>query len=244
MCFTGDQHPPPPPVSSEVGRHGPLVLTAGDGNRLLAFEAVPVTPRGASLVLLPDIRGMHAFYTDLALCFAQAGIDTVALDPYGRSAGLSARDDDFEFKPHASALTPQDVLADAHAGLARLRERSQDPVFTLGFCMFGGQSWRLAATDLHPAGSIGFYGRPSTVQDVVGDLSAPLLILAAGDDKATSPQENASFVRSLTAADKVHHCVVYEGAPHSFFDRGFEQWQAACTDAWVQILGFIDRNRG
>src|SRR5665647_3878201 len=180
----------------------------------------------------------HPPYTDLALCFAQAGIDTVALDPYGRSAGLTARDDDFEYMPHATKLTSQDVLADASAAAARLHERTGDPVFTLGFCMFGGQSWRLAATDLHPAGSIGFYGRPSTVQDVVGDLSAPLLILAAGDDKATSPQENASFVRSLTAADKVHDYVVYEGAPHSFFDRGFGQWQTECTDAWIRMLGF------
>src|SRR5674476_984739 len=71
MCFTSDQHPPEPPRSSEVGHHGPLVLTAADGNRFSAFEAVPVTPRGASLVLMPDIRGMHSFYTDLALCFAQ-----------------------------------------------------------------------------------------------------------------------------------------------------------------------------
>ncbi|MEP7193334.1 MAG: dienelactone hydrolase family protein [Actinomycetota bacterium] len=243
MCFTSDQHPPEPPKTSEVGDHGPLVLTAGDGNRFSAFEAVPVTPRGASLVLLPDIRGMHAFYTDLALCFASAGIDTVALDPYGRSAGLSGRDDDFEYIPHARKLTPAEVLADAQAAAARLRERSDDPVFTLGFCMFGGHSWRLAATDLHPAGSIGFYGRPSTVEDVVGDLASPLLILAAGADKATSGAENAEFVRSLKEAGKVHDYVVYEGAPHSFFDRGFEQWQAECADSWVQILGFIDRNR-
>jgi carboxymethylenebutenolidase len=243
MCFTSDQRPPEPPRSSQVGDHGPLVLTASDGNRFSAFEAVPVTRRGASLVLLPDIRGMHAFYTDLALCFAQTGIDTVALDPYGRSAGLTARDDDFDFKPHAGALTPQNVLADAHAAAARLHERSDDPVFTLGFCMFGGHSWRLAATDLHPAGSIGFYGRPSTVSDVVSDLSSPLLILAAGDDQATSPQENAGFVRSLNEAGKVHDYVSYEGAPHSFFDRGFEQWRAECTDAWIRMLGFIDRNR-
>jgi carboxymethylenebutenolidase len=219
------------------------VLTAGDGNRFSAFEAVPVTPRGASLVLLPDIRGMHTFYTDLALCLASAGIDTVALDPYGRSAGLSARDDDFEYTPHAKKLTPTEVLADAHAASARLHERSDNPVFTLGFCMFGGQSWRLAATDLHPAGSIGFYGRPSTVEDVVADLGAPLLILAAGDDKATSGEENAAFVRSLNEAGKVHDYVIYEGAPHSFFDRGFEQWQAECADSWVRMLGFIDRNR-
>jgi carboxymethylenebutenolidase len=225
-----------------VGDHGPLVLAAADGNRFSAYQAVPVTPRGASLVLLPDIRGMHSFYTDLALCFAQTGIDTIALDPYGRSAGLSARGDDFDFKPHATALTPEHVLADAKAASARLQERSADPVFTLGFCMFGGQSWRLASTDLNPAGSIGFYGRPSAVEDVVTDLTGPLLILAAGDDRATSRQENESFVSSLNEAGKVHDYVVYEGAPHSFFDRGFEQWQAECTDAWIRMLGFIDRN--
>lgn len=242
MCFTSEQRPPAPPQSSVIGDHGPLELTAADGNRFSAYEAVPVTPRGASLVLLPDIRGLHAFYTDLALCFAQAGVDTVALDPYGRTAGLSARDDDFDVTAHAKALTPQHVLADAHAAAARLRERTSDPVFTLGFCMFGGQSWRLAATDLHPAGSMGFYGRPAAVLDVVGDLSAPLLILAAGSDKATTPQENAAFVRSLDQARKVHDFVRYEGAPHSFFDRSFDQWRAECTDAWLRMLGFIDRN--
>ena len=243
MCFTSEQHPPQPPRSSEVGEHGPLELTAADGNRFSAYRAVPVAPRGASLVLLPDIRGMHAFYTDLALCFAQTGIDTVALDPYGRTAGLGARGDDFDYKPHAAALTPPGVLADARAAVERLHQRSDNPVFTLGFCMFGAQSWRLAATDLHLAGAIGFYGRPSAVEDVVGDLTAPLLILAAGDDQATSQQENEAFVSSLDAAGKVHDYVAYEGAPHSFFDRGFEQWQPECTDAWLRILGFIDRNR-
>ncbi len=243
MCFSSDQRPPEPPRTSDVGDHGSLVLTAADGNRLSAFEAVPTTPRGASLVLLPDIRGMHAFYTDLALCCAQAGIDTVAIDPYGRTAGLTGRDDDFEYAEHASRLIPEQVLADAQAAASRLAERSDNPVFTLGFCMFGGQSWRLASTDLHPAGSIGFYGRPSTVEDVLGELTAPLLILAAGDDKATSPQENAAFTTALDEAGAVHDYVLYQGAPHSFFDRAFEQWQPECTDAWVRILGFIDRNR-
>jgi carboxymethylenebutenolidase len=243
MCFTSDQRPPDPPQSSEVGEHGPLVLTAADGNRLSAYQAVPLTPRGASLVLLPDIRGLHAFYTDLALCFAQTGIDTVALDPYGRSAGLGPRGEDFDAKQDATALTPAGVLADAHAAVECLHERSDNPVFTLGFCMFGGQSWRLASTDLHPAGSMGFYGRPSAVQDVVSDLSAPLLILAAGADQATSPQENNAFVQSLNEAGKAHDYVAYAGAPHSFFDRGFEQWRAECTDAWIRMLGFIDRNR-
>ncbi len=243
MCFSSDQHPPLPPRSSDVGRHGATELVAQDGNRFRGYDATPVTRRGASLVLLPDIRGMHHYYTDLALAFATAGIDTVALDPYGRTAGVTARDEGFEFMPHATALTSEQVLADSHAAAARLRERSDDPVFTLGFCKFGAESWLLAASDLGATGCMGFYGRPGAAQEVVERMTSAVLILAAGADQATSPEDNAAFDRVLTEAGKVHEYVVYEGAPHSFFDRSFEQWQTECTDAWVRMLGFIDRNR-
>ena len=33
--------------------------------------------------------------------------------------------------------------------------------------------------------------------------------------------------------------VVYEGAPHSFFDRTFEEHKDASADAWRQVLAFI-----
>jgi carboxymethylenebutenolidase len=243
MCFSSDQHPPLPPRSSEVGAHGPAELTAADGNVFLAYDATPVMRRGASLVLLPDIRGLHPYYTDLALAFAMAGIDTVALDPFGRTAGTTARDDAFEYMPHAKALTSEQVLSDSHAAATRLRERSDDPLFTLGFCKFGGESWLLGASDLGASGCMGFYGRPGAAQAVVDKMTTPLLILAAGADQATSPADNAAFDRALTESGKEHEFVVYDGAPHSFFDRGFSDWAAACDDAWVRMLGFIDRNR-
>jgi len=243
MCFTNDQRPPDPPRSSEVGEHGRCELTASDGNRFAAYDAVPVTRRGTSLVLLPDIRGMHPYYTDLALSFALAGVDVVALDPYGRTAGTSPRDEGFDYMPHAKALEPAHVLADAHAAAARLRERSKDPVFTLGFCKFGAESWRLAATDLGAAGCLGFYGIPAGVLHDVAAMSAPLLVLAAGADQATSPQDNEAFDRALTEAGKEHEYVMYDGAPHSFFDRTFTDWTSACSDAWVRMLGFMDRHR-
>jgi carboxymethylenebutenolidase len=31
---------------------------------------------------------------------------------------------------------------------------------------------------------------------------------------------------------------VYDGAPHSFFDRSFAEWHDACADAWRRILDF------
>jgi carboxymethylenebutenolidase len=226
-----------------VGDHGPTVLTAEDGTRFAAYDAVPVTRRGASLVLLPDIRGLHPYYTDLAIAFSQAGIDTVAIDPYARTAGLADRDDGFEFRSHAQALERSSVLADAHAAKDRLAERSDDAVFTLGFCKFGAESWGLSATDLGAAGCMGFYGVTRLVADLVPSMTAPVLVLAAGADAATSPEQNAAFERALTDARVDHVFVEYEGAPHSFFDRSFSVWEDACSDAWRQMLAFVDARR-
>jgi len=243
VCFSSDQHPPLPPRFSDVGDHGPTVLKAADGTRLAAYDAVPVTRRGASLVLLPDIRGMHPYYTDLAIAFAQAGIDTVAIDPYARTAGLSGRGEGFEFRSHADALERSSVTADARAATDRLASRSDDAVFTLGFCRFGAESWALAATDLGFAGCMGFYGKPGSVMELVPSMTTSLLVLAAGADAATSPEENAAFDRALTEAGVDHEFVEYAGAPHSFFDRSFAQWEEACSDAWERILGFVDARR-
>jgi carboxymethylenebutenolidase len=35
---------------------------------------------------------------------------------------------------------------------------------------------------------------------------------------------------------------IYEGAPHSFFDRGFAEWKEAGEDAWRRMLGFIKKH--
>jgi carboxymethylenebutenolidase len=36
-----------------------------------------------------------------------------------------------------------------------------------------------------------------------------------------------------------HRIVEYDGAPHSFFDRTYEEHAAASEDAWQQVLKFI-----
>jgi carboxymethylenebutenolidase len=70
-------------------------------------------------------------------------------------------------------------------------------------------------------------------------MHAPLLLLLAGDDQATTKEDFAQFDRELTDAGVPHQMVVYEGAPHSFFDRTFEQHKDASADAWRQVLAFI-----
>ena len=54
--------------------------------------------------------------------------------------------------------------------------------------------------------------------------------------------DNAAFEQALTTAGIEHELVVYDGAPHSFFDRKQTEFAEASDDAWRRSLAFIDAN--
>ena len=146
MCFDRDSLPPIPVISGAAVSHDDLVLEAPDGNRLAAFAATPDEPSGAGIVILPDIRGLYRFYEELALRFAERGHTAVAIDYFGRTAGVSKRDDEFDWQPHVQQTTADGVQADiAAAAVAWLRNSGIDSIFTVGFCFGGRHSWLAAA---------------------------------------------------------------------------------------------------
>jgi len=241
MCYSDDARPPLPPIGGAASDQGDIHLTAADGNRFMAYCARAAEPTGAGMVILPDVRGLHAFYKDLAQRFAEAGVDAVAIDYFGRTAGDGPRDESFEFRPYVDKTAPGEINADVAAAVAWLRSSdggSVRAVFTVGFCFGGAQSWRQSAGGHGLAGAIGFYGVPARVRDVVPQMEAPLLMLIAGAD-FTPQEEFQKFDQELTDAGKAHQMVVYEGAPHSFFDRTFDEHKEACQDSWRQILALI-----
>ena len=99
MCYTDDARPPVPPANGGgVGQQGPLTLTAADGNQFMAYGARANKPSGTGVVILPDIRGLHDFYKELAARFAEVGFDSVAFDYFGRTAETPNRDESFEWR--------------------------------------------------------------------------------------------------------------------------------------------------
>ncbi|TMF27810.1 MAG: dienelactone hydrolase family protein [Chloroflexi bacterium] len=242
MCYSNEARPPLPPIMGGSADDGDLVLTAADGNRFRAYAARAATPSGAAVVIIPDPRGVHPFYKELVRRFAQAGVDAVVVDYIDRTAGMSERPENFDLRAVIGQTTPEAIAADVAAGIAYLRSPAgggAESVFTVGFCFGGAQSWRQSAAQPGLSGAIGFYGIPSRVRDVVPQMRAPLLLLLAGNDQATTPEDFAKFDGELTQAGVPHQMVVYEGAPHSFFDRTFEQHKDASADAWRQMLAFI-----
>jgi carboxymethylenebutenolidase len=248
MCFDNDSEPPVAAGDRAISTRD-VTLTADDGNVLAAFEAFGEDPSEAAIVVLPDVRGLYRFYKDLAARLAQAGHDAIAIDYFGRTAGLAERTDDWDYQPHVEATTLPGVRSDVAAAVSRMR--ADDPnrkVFTVGFCFGGSNSWHQAANGLQLTGVVGFYGRPRRdgedggVITRVGQMTCPLLALMGGDDPGIPLEAISEFEDALNAAGVSNEVVVYPGAPHSFFDRKYEAFAEESADAWKRVLAFVGAN--
>jgi carboxymethylenebutenolidase len=244
MCYSDDARVPLPPISGGAADEGDFTLTAADGNRFGAYFARAKKPTGAGMVVMPDVRGLHSFYKELARRFAETGIDSVAIDYFGRTAGIGDRSEGFDYMPHVEKTTPEGISADVAAAIAYLKGKdggAVKSVFTVGFCFGGSSSWNQSAAGLGLSGCIGFYGRPERSEPFMAKMKSPLLMLIAGAD--FTPQEAFhAFDQKLTQAKVRHEMHIYAGAPHSFFDRTFDLWKDACDDAWQRMLAFVKAN--
>src|SRR5256886_9193535 len=188
MCHGDDSRPPLPPILSIGGAaadQGDFVLTSSDRTKLGAYFARAARPSGAGMVVMPDVRGLHQFFKELAQRFAEAGIDAVAIDYFARTAESDDRSDAFDYMPQVQKTTPENIAADVGAAMAYLRSADGGAVqslFTVGFCFGGSNSWNQSAFHQDLSGCIGFYGRPVRSEPYIARMKAPLQILIAGAD--------------------------------------------------------------
>jgi carboxymethylenebutenolidase len=247
MCFPFDAIVPDLPEGFRVIAGGAagerLTLTSADGTDFSAYLARAEGPTG--VVVLPDVRGLFRFYEQLAERFAAAGHPAIAIDYFGRTAGLGPRDENFDYPPHIQQTTPENVARDVETALNTLREETgAERAITVGFCFGGAQSF-MQAGEGHAglAGVVGFYGSLKRdgqrwALDRAPDAKVPVLGLFAGADENITSDQVQAFDAALPVEHEIH---VYAGAPHSFFDRRQEQYAEASQDAWERILGFISQ---
>src|ERR1051325_7077242 len=107
MCFDDDSRPPIPVIRGAAVSHDDLELESTDGSRFAAFLARPDERARVGVVGLPDVRGRCRFYEELALRFAERGYAALAIDYFGRTAGVAKRGGDFEYADHMAQLSPE-----------------------------------------------------------------------------------------------------------------------------------------
>jgi carboxymethylenebutenolidase len=253
MCFEFDARPPDLPADLALrpvagGAAAEIVeATSADGTRFSTAVAMAPDADEPAVVILPDVRGLYRFYAELAERFAQAGHSAIAIDYFGRTAGVGERGEEFEYMPHVQQTTPEGVQADIAGAVDVLRERGAARFATVGFCFGGTQSFLAATNPDLPLDRVGgFYGglaerpnRPSPIA-TAGRTRCPVLGLFGGADENIPQEQIDDYARGLDEAAVENEMVTYPGAPHSFFDRRYEEHADACEDAWRRTLAFLE----
>ena len=252
MCSDPGSHPPIEPASHSSASGHDIGLVTGDGSRCTAYQADAALPTGTGMIVLPDYHGLTGFYRELALRFAEDGIDAVAIDYYDRTAGPPPREPSFEPQQHARQTKWMDLQADVAAAAAHLRMRRHvKALFSIGFCFGGRVSFLLGSLpELRMAGVIGFYGWPvgpflndtPAPAAVANHFVAPVLGIFGGADQKIPAADAESFRQALAAASIEHDIRTFEDAPHSFFDRAQTEHGRAAAAAWAAVRGFIGSN--
>ncbi len=251
MCQPIGSRPPTPPTDllpiSGGAQGESVILTSEDATRFRGHLARADSGE-AGVVIAPDVRGLHPFYEELAERFAQAGVNAIAFDYFGRTAGVDPRDGDFDFRPHVAKTTSAGIQADIAAAAGHLRGGTETQrMFVVGFCMGGRAAFNASAEQDELAGVIGFYGRLNRREGEAGAtpaenaprMRAPVLGLFGGSDASITKADVDAFRNALEESHVSHHLEVYPGAPHSFFDKSAADHREASDDAWRRTLAFL-----
>jgi carboxymethylenebutenolidase len=249
MCTDHDSHPPIEPISGAAIDAASIVLKGEDGAKFRGYLAKPEQATGAGIVILPDVRGLHPFFEELTLRFAERGTVALAIDYFARTAETDDRGPGFDYMPHVEKTRWENLSGDIRAAVAHLRSLDPAPrsVCATGFCMGGRLATMSSTLGLGLAGVIPFYGWP--VGPGRGDAPAPaenadkiecdVLAFYGGADHGIPESAIKAFDKALDKAGVKHETVVYPNAGHGFFDKKADEFAAESADAWDKTLKFI-----
>ena len=114
-------------------------------------------------------------------------------------------------------------------------------VGSVGYCMGGALSVRLATADAALKGAVIYYG-DAPGADEQRTIRCPVLGLYGGEDHRISDNVPA-FAESMKSLGKSFEHRVYEGAPHAFFNDVRRSYHVeAARDAWARTLWFFAQN--
>jgi carboxymethylenebutenolidase len=219
-----------------------VTLKAADGHSLSAYVARPGGEPLAGLVVVQEVFGVNPHIRSVADGYAQDGFLAVApalFDRVERGVELAYEGADLQramsFIPR---LDVEQALLDIAAALAFAATATGKKVGVVGYCYGGTLAW-LAASRLHAAAAVGYYGgRIANYADE--KLTAPVMLHFGKQDTHILPE----------AVEKVHAAhpeveIHWYDAGHGFNCNARASFnQVAARQARERSLNFLTKHLG
>lgn len=237
---------PAGPSPAQQSLRGKMVEYKSGDLVIPAYLSMPLARRVApgSVLVIHEVFGLNDHIKAIADRVSHAGYVALAPDFFVRAPEPPPKDasDIGALRKAASSIPPEAAVKDMQAGLEYLRGGGgARPRFaSVGFCMGGGFSYRLAASGAKDlAGAVIFYGRMPP--ELVPQISVPLLGHFGAQDTGIPPATVKEIEEALKKAGKKVDFKIYEGAGHGFYNdtRPASYSAAAAADAWQRTLNFF-----
>ncbi|MCB0092770.1 MAG: dienelactone hydrolase family protein [Caldilineaceae bacterium] len=211
-----------------------------DNGTLMGYLARPEGDEPApAVVVIQEWWGLNDHIMDVANRLAHEGYVTLAPDLYH---GQVATEPD-EARKLVMELDMPAAVREIGQAIAYLLDQeyvSGDKVGIIGFCMGGGLVLQTALVNESLAVAIPFYGSPLSAEDA-GKVTAPVLGLYGGADQGIPADAVKKMEEGLQAAGIPNQIIIYDGAPHAFFNDTRDSYTpAAAEDAWPRVLQWLN----
>lgn len=227
------------------------------GGEMPAYFAAPrKAGKFASIIVIPEIFGLHEYQKDICRRLAKAGYFAVSADPFFRMGNLAQIKDFKQVLGLAYKLDDSQRLADLDALEAWVEKQPKANARKLGItgmCNGGRTVWMYTAHSKKIKAAVAWYGTlspnppamPQTPIDVADKLSAPVLGLYGGADQGI-PLNLVERMRAALLAfgkDKQSMIHVYDGMPHAFHaDYRPSYRKEAAEDGWKRMLAWFRKH--
>lgn len=134
-------------------------------------------------------------------------------------------------------------LEAAYAYLAARPDVQAGKIGSVGWCMGGGWSIKLAMSEPHLAACIVNYGSLPTEASNIAKIDAPVLGNFGADDRGITPDSVRAFEAAMKAAGKTVDVKIYDGAGHAFENPNNKDGYRpeAAADAWARMTAFLKK---
>lgn len=196
-----------------------------------------------ALVVIHEWWGLNDQIKGEAQKFAGQGSVALAVDLYRGKVATTA-DEAHELMRGVPDDRGMRDLEAAFAYLASRRDVEANKIGSVGWCMGGGWSIRLAISEPKLAACAVNYGSLPTEASNIAKIKAPVLGNFGAEDRGITPESVRAFAAAMKTAGKPCDVKIYEGAGHAFENPNNKDGYRpeAATDAWARMTAFFKKN--
>lgn len=194
------------------------------------------------IVVIHEWWGLNDQIKDETRKLAAQGYVALAVDLY-RGKVAAAPEEAHELMRGVPDDRGMRDLEAAYAYLSARPDVKADKIGSVGWCMGGGWSIKLAMSEPHLAACIVNYGSLPTEASNIAKIDAPVLGNFGADDRGITPDSVHAFEAAMKAAGKSVDVKVYDGAGHAFENPNNKDGYRpqAAADAWERMTAFLKR---